>query len=74
LAMTYSSSKVSFFINGAKMGDDTSVTLPAATLNKIGLMSYRTSISADNFIGENKQTLLFKTALTDQEAIDLTTI
>jgi len=71
IAAVYSENNCSLFINGVKIGNDTSATMPSPnTFNKIGFV-----IAADqyNYQGNVKQVLLYPTALTDAEAITLTT-
>ena len=71
IAAVYSENNCSLFINGVKIGNDTSATMPSPnTFNKIGFV-----IAADqyNYQGNVKQVLLYPTALTDAEVITLTT-
>ena len=72
IAAVYSENNCSLFINGVKIGNDTSATMPSLnTFNKIGFV-----IANDNYHyeGNVKQALYFPTALTDSECIALTTL
>jgi len=74
LAMTYDANEVRIFVDGAKVTTDSSVTLPSS-LNSVHIGKVEITDSYNNnFGGSAKQALVFKTALTDAEAIALTTL
>ena len=62
---------MSFWLNGTKVGADTTGTMFSPnTLTQLGFNSG----SGGAFYGKNKALAVYKTALTDQELIALTTI
>ena len=70
MALTYKSNSVKAFINGSKIGEDTSASIPSCST-----INLNTNASGQSYAQVNVQeSLVFPTALTDQEAIDLTTI
>jgi hypothetical protein len=74
LAITYSASGASFFVDGQKVGTDSSITLPSSLTDVyVGCQEVAGTYS-NNFGGSVAQALLFKSVLTDSQAIELTTI
>lgn len=69
VAVTYQSNKVALFVNGSKIGEDLTVTVPACS--RIGFDS---GAGSAPFYGNFKAFQLSTTALSDAEAITLTTI
>jgi hypothetical protein len=69
IAMTYTSTAINAYVNGVKVGTSTSAAFPQP-LNEIRLGSAQ----ALNPNKEVNQALVFPTALTDSECIELTTI
>lgn len=69
IALTYKSNKAALFVNGVKIGEDLSVTVPSS-LSRLGFDSGSGTLPLNAFgtiwIGS-------KTAFTDTEAIELTT-
>jgi hypothetical protein len=77
-AVVYTSTTLKMFVNGSQIGSTTTLTgsLPS-TLDEIRINALGGAFVSDtqnNQLNPYKQALVFKTALTDQEAIDLTTI
>ena len=77
-AVVYTSTTLKLFVNGAQIGSTATLTgsLPS-TLDEIRINALGGGFVSDiqnNQLNPYKQALVFKTALTDQEAIDLTTI
>ena len=77
-AVVYTSTTLKMFVNGAQIGstETLSGSLPSL-MNEIvvdALGGAFNSNTQNNQLNPYKQALVFKTALTDQEAIDLTTI
>ena len=77
-AVLYTSTTLKLFVNGAQIGSTATLTgsLPS-TLDEIRINALGGGFVSDiqnNQLNPYKQALVFKTALTDQEAIDLTTI
>ena len=70
IAVTYSGGNYSMFVNGTKI-NSASIGTFSSTLNKI---EFAQGNGGNPFAGDAKQALVFPTALTDQEAIDLTTL
>lgn len=68
LAITYTLNNVKVFINGVLINTDTTALIPACSRINIG--SHRTG--GDQWSGLIKNTLLFKTVLTNAQAIQLT--
>jgi hypothetical protein len=73
-AIRWSASEVSFWMNGVKVNSlsITTATFPANTLNRFGFDEYRNT-EASAFNARTKRVLIYKTALTDAELIELTT-
>jgi hypothetical protein len=71
VALVYNSSVFKMFIDGVLKGTDTTITSLPVGLDVIEFQNGATSLPME---GRIKQTLYIPTALTDQEAIDLTTI
>jgi len=72
IAVRYKLNDFALFINGIKVGSDTTGnTFSANTLN---VLSFDSGSGGDNLEGKVKQLQIFKTALTDSELIALTTI
>lgn len=70
LCLSYKLNNISAYIDGVKVSSSTTATIPATSKINIGCMH-------DNLLQFNdriKSALLFKTQLTDQECINLTTI
>ena len=77
-AVVYTSTTLKMFVNGSQIGSTATLSgsLPS-TLDEIRINALGGSFVSDtqnNQLNPYKQALVFKTALTDQEAIDLTTI
>ena len=66
----YEPNNAKMFVNGEQIAVDTSVNIPLG-LNKI---SFDNGVGSSKFTGKLKNLIYIPTALTDQEAIDLTTI
>ena len=66
----YEPNNAKMFVNGEQIAVDTSVNIPLG-LNKI---SFDNGIGNSKFTGKVKNLIYIPTAITDQEAIDLTTI
>jgi hypothetical protein len=72
VAMTWKINNFSLYIDGLKIGTDTSgTTLPSDTLNTLSLDNVGTG---SPFYGKTKQLRVYKTALTDEELAELTTL
>ena len=69
IALTYSASAFSLFINGVKRDTDTSI---AATPIGLDRLRYANATGTLDFEGTQKQLLIFPTALSDADAIALT--
>jgi hypothetical protein len=73
VAVTYKENDFAIYVNGVKEATDTSGSVfPNGTLNDVSFTEVGNNASP--FTGEIRQALVFPTALTDQEAIDLTTL
>ena len=77
-AVVYTSTTLKMFVNGSQIGSTATLSgsLPS-TLDEIRINALGGNFVSDtqnNQLNPYKQALVFKTALTDQEAIDLTTI
>lgn len=71
IAFKYKSGDFALWINGVEEATDNSVaSFPPNTLSNISFSDQ----SSTNFIGKVKQIQVYKTALTDEELIELTTI
>jgi hypothetical protein len=70
MAFAYSSNNIRVFIDGVKVGTDTSATLPAA--GTFTRFAFDVGNNLYPFNGLVKQALLFPTALTDAQCIELT--
>ena len=73
MAVTYTSSAIKFFLNGALVGTDTSFTLPSG-MNRIDVGFMANQPDSQRMRGGTKQFLLSKSALSDTQAIELTTL
>ena len=72
IAIKYKQNDFSLFVNGTKVGVDVSGnTFLINTLNKL---SFSRGDGAVKFYGKNKAIAVYKTALTDEKLIELTTI
>jgi hypothetical protein len=71
IALTYNSSAFKIFIDGVLEGTDTTLTGTPIGLDQIQFKSGSGSNPMEGFV---KQALVFKTALTDADAIALTTL
>ena len=70
LAIKYSGSVCSFFINGIKIADDTD----PISLSSLSVINFsRSSTTSGRYKGKCKSILYYDLALTDQQCIDLTT-
>jgi hypothetical protein len=71
IAIKYKTNDMSFWLNGTKVGTDTSGTMFSAnTLTKLGFNSG----SGGSFYGKCKQLMVFNEALSDSELTTLTTL
>ena len=70
ICVTYAENDVSLFVNGVKAGNDTSAAIPLCS--RFGFDRFDSNV-AGLFYGFMYQTSLFKTKLSDAEAIALTT-
>ena len=68
----YDSNNLAFFVNGSKFYDNPVTIDFSVDLNEISLFDSATTAARST--KQNNQTLLFPTALTDSECIELTTI
>jgi hypothetical protein len=68
VAVVYSESRVALFVNGVLINQDVTVTLP--TMSQI---KFNDGGSGSIFYGEGEALMLIKTALSDADAISLTT-
>ena len=71
IALTYTDSAFSLFINGVKRDTDTTI---AATPIGMDRLLYASSVGSSIFEGNVQSTMVFPTALSDTDAIALTTI
>ena len=72
VAIAYAENNTAAYVDGVLLGSvDTSCTIPALTQMAIGKFSYTSSYAYGDSI---KQTLLFKTRLSNEELADLTTL
>jgi hypothetical protein len=72
IAYAYAQNNSVFFINGVKVGEDLICnTFPDNTLQRL---TFANANNTAEFFGDIKATALFKTKLTDQECINLTTL
>jgi hypothetical protein len=69
IALVYQENNVKVFLNGALVNTDTSALIP--TCNNIDIGHARTGVSWNGTINN---TILYKTTLTDAQAIQLTTL
>ena len=70
IAVRYSSTKVSFWVNGVNLAS-VNGTFNFGNLNRIGSDS---GAGASVFFGDTSSLQLYKSALTDSEMINLTTL
>jgi hypothetical protein len=68
IAVTYNSNYMAFFVNGVKIGEDLALTVPIC--NQI---RFDAGAGTFPFYGDGKAWALYTTALTDAQAISLTT-
>lgn len=68
ICVVYASNRCALFVNGVKIGEDLTVTVPSCS--RIG---YDSGAGSNVFYGNQYMLGISKTALTDQQAIDLTT-
>ncbi len=73
MAVTYTSSAIKFFVNGSLIGTDTSFTLPSS-MSRVDVGHMGGQPDSQRMRGGVIAYLLFATALTDAEAISLTTL
>ena len=73
MAVTYTSSAIKFFVNGSLIGTDTSFTLPSS-MSRVDVGHMGGQPDSQRMRGGVNQFVLFPTALTDAEAISLTTL
>jgi len=76
-AVVYTSTELKLFVNGVQIGSTTTLVGSLPVINNIVINALGGGFVSDtqnNQLNPYKQALVFKTALTDQEAIDLTTI
>jgi len=73
LAFSYATNSFKFFINGVKIAEDLlGTTFTGTTLNKLAFLTI--SGTSQVLDGNVKQLQLYKTALTDEELQQLTTL
>jgi hypothetical protein len=73
IAAAYKLNDVVLYVNGVQIGTDTSAAIPATTSMQLG--AYPASPTTELYMSDNvKQTLLFKTRLTNAQLAELTTI
>jgi hypothetical protein len=70
LAIVYTSSNYAFFVNGSKIGTASKSTFGTTLTN----FSFDQGNGGNLFFGQAKQLVIFNTALSDAEAIALTTL
>jgi len=73
MAVTYTSSAIKFFLNGVLVGTDTGFVLPSS-MSRADIGHMGGQPDSQRMRGSVNEFLLFTTALTDAEAIALTTI
>ena len=73
LCLSYKLNNISAYIDGVKVSSSTTATIPATSKINIGCM-HDNLFNDRRFNDRIKSALLFKTQLTDQECINLTTI
>ena len=73
MAVTYTNSAIKFFLNGVLVGTDTSFTLPSS-MSRVDIGHMGGQPDSQRMRGSVNEFLLFTTALTDAEAIALTTL
>ena len=73
MAVTYTSSAIKFFLNGVLVGTDTSFTLPSG-MSRVDVGHMAGQPDSQRMRGRTKQFLLFESALSDADAITLTTL
>lgn len=71
VAIKYSANDIAFFVDGVKETSTTTTTAMPTGLSDLSFTG-KENDGALRFIGDVKQTLVFKTALTDRELVDLT--
>jgi hypothetical protein len=74
IAIAYAANDLVLYINGVQQAVDTSVTIPSATFNSLGLGGVYDGTTFDTFNGNYKQVLLFKTRLTNAQLAELTAL
>ena len=72
IAVRYSSSNFALYINGVKINQDNSVSVPLA--DTFTRLDFNTSAGGSPFFGKTKCVAVWKEALSDQELAELTTI
>jgi hypothetical protein len=73
MAVTYTASAIKFFLNGALVGTDTSFTLPSG-MNRYEIGHMAGQPDSQRMRGNTKKFILFESALSDADAITLTTL
>ena len=71
VAVKYKLNDIALFINGSKVGTDTSATLPSA--NTFTSLQLDSGAGASDFYGKVREVRTYRTALTDSELTALTT-
>ena len=72
IAMAYAANDLVLYINGVQQGIDTSVTIPSAAFDSLGLGGVFDGTYFDTFRGNYSQALLFKTRLSNADLAALT--
>ncbi|MDC1406615.1 hypothetical protein N8314_03610 [Akkermansiaceae bacterium] len=72
IAMSWKENNVRIYINGTKVNEDLIATMQPP--NTMDTLIFADGSTANNFYGKTKQLQVFKTALTDLELTELTTI
>jgi hypothetical protein len=73
-AITYQSGNLSFFVNGVKVNESLAFTTFSSVVDQLNIGDDRANNPVVSFDGNYKQLAIYKTALTHQEAIALTTL
>jgi hypothetical protein len=74
IAIAYAANDLVLYINGVQQAVDTSVTVPTAAFDSLGLGGVFDGTYFDTFRGNYSQALLFKTRLSNSDLATLTTL
>ena len=69
IAIVWSSSSFALWVNGSKISSQSGISIPSSTLNKLSLDQGN---GGNNMFAKVKQLQVYKTALTDEQLIQLT--